>query len=161
MTTVGEETGLKNHNRVNYSSFESNEEEEDQQENINVVHLQTLISSNEESHHYNFVRSHCSVRKKVCNLVIDCRSCENLVSRKLLDYFNLPTQPHEAPFCLGGSRMVRKLESRKLVGYLSRLVNTTKKRFYAKFSTWMLATFYWVDHGNTIMVSLTRVETMS
>ena len=151
-----------NRNRVSCSSSESKEEEEEYlQGKIDVVLQRVLLSSKEESQHHSLFRSHCSIHKKVCNLVIDCRSCENLVSRKLLDYFNLPTQPHEAPFCLGGSRMVRKLESRKLVGYLSRLVNTTKKRFYAKFSTWMLATFYWGNHGNTIMVSLTRLGTTS
>jgi len=41
------------------------------------------------------------VHKKVGNLVIDGRTCENLVSRKLVDYLNLPTQPHKSPYSIG------------------------------------------------------------
>ena len=89
-------------NRVRFSSSESKaEEEEDLQETIDVVLQRALLSSKEESQRHTLFRSHYSVQKKVCNLVIDGRSSENLVSRKLVDYFNLPTQPHEAPYSLG------------------------------------------------------------
>ncbi|KAJ9547815.1 hypothetical protein OSB04_020358 [Centaurea solstitialis] len=90
-----------NHNRVNCLSFESEEEEEDPEEKMDVELQRILLLSKEESQHHNLFRSHCSVDKRVCNLVIDGGSSENLVSRKFVDYFNLPTQPHEAPYSLG------------------------------------------------------------
>ncbi|KAJ9544713.1 hypothetical protein OSB04_024420 [Centaurea solstitialis] len=90
------------HNRIICSSSESKKEEEDDpQERIDVVLQRILLSSKEESQQHSLFRSHCSAHKKVCNLVIDSRSCENLVSRKLVDYFNLPTQPHESPYSIG------------------------------------------------------------
>ncbi|KAJ9557195.1 hypothetical protein OSB04_011809 [Centaurea solstitialis] len=90
-----------NHNRANFSSFESKEVKEELEERIDVVLQRILLSSKEESQQHSLFRSHCSVHKKVGNLVIDSRSCENLVSRKLVDYFNLPLEPHEAPYSLG------------------------------------------------------------
>ncbi|KAJ9550523.1 hypothetical protein OSB04_014568 [Centaurea solstitialis] len=75
--------------------------EEDFQETINIVLQRVLFSSKEEGQRKNLFRSHCSVYKKVCNLIIDNGSCENLVSRKLVDHLNLPTQPHETPYSLG------------------------------------------------------------
>jgi len=91
-----------NHNRVNYSSSKSKEEEEtNDQEKINIVLQRARFSSKEESGHHSLFRSHCSIHKKVCNLIIDCRSGENLVSRKLVDYLNLPTQPYESPYSIG------------------------------------------------------------
>ncbi|KAJ9555907.1 hypothetical protein OSB04_010521 [Centaurea solstitialis] len=75
--------------------------EEDFQETINIVLQLVLFSSKEEGQRKNLFRSHCSVYKKVCNLIIDNGSCENLVSQKLVDHLNLPTQPHETPYSLG------------------------------------------------------------
>ncbi|KAJ9542223.1 hypothetical protein OSB04_028729 [Centaurea solstitialis] len=88
-------------NWVSFSSSKSKEDEEEGlQEKIDVALQRVLLSSKEESQHHNLFRSYCSVQKKVCNLVIDGRSSENLVSRKLVGYFNLPTQPYEAPYSL-------------------------------------------------------------
>ncbi|KAI3759514.1 hypothetical protein L6452_07397 [Arctium lappa] len=88
-----------NHNRVDLSSSKSKKEEEE--EKIHIILQRILLSSKEESQHEDLFRSHCSVHKKVCNLIIDNGSCENLVSQKLVDYFNLPTQHHECPYSLG------------------------------------------------------------
>ncbi|KAI3701642.1 hypothetical protein L6452_26873 [Arctium lappa] len=75
--------------------------EEESEEKVNIVLQRVLFSSKEEGQRKNLFRSHCSINKKVCNLIIDNGSCENLVSRKLVDRLNLPTQPQEAPYSLG------------------------------------------------------------
>ncbi|PNX57791.1 hypothetical protein L195_g058869, partial [Trifolium pratense] len=49
----------------------------------------------------NLFKTHCSVKNKVCDLIIDNGSTENLVSQKLVNYFKLPAEPHEKPYALG------------------------------------------------------------
>jgi len=45
--------------------------------------------------------SKCSVKDKRCNLIIDNRSCENIVSRALVDHLKLKTKPHHHPYDIG------------------------------------------------------------
>ena len=50
--------------------------------------------------HQNFY-SRCSVKSKVCNLIINNKNCKNLVSRALMDYLKLETEPHHHPHTIG------------------------------------------------------------
>ncbi|XP_057451853.1 uncharacterized protein LOC130743636 [Lotus japonicus] len=75
--------------------------EEESEERVNFVLLRILLSSKEESQRKNLFRSHCSVKNKVCNLIVDNGSTENLVSQKLVEYLKLTTEPHEKPYTLG------------------------------------------------------------
>ncbi|XP_020412750.1 uncharacterized protein LOC18786177 [Prunus persica] len=45
-------------------------------------------------------RSLCTVNNKVCSLIIDGGNCENLISKKVVDYLKLPTKKHESPYSL-------------------------------------------------------------
>ena len=42
--------------------------------------------------------SKCSVKDKVCNLIIDNGSCKNIVSKVLVDHLKLETKPHHHPY---------------------------------------------------------------
>ncbi|XP_020880760.1 uncharacterized protein LOC110228290, partial [Arabidopsis lyrata subsp. lyrata] len=75
--------------------------EEESHERVNCVLQRILLSSKEEGQHKNLFRTHCTVRDKVCNLIVDNGCTENLVSQKLVDHFKLPTEPHEKPYALG------------------------------------------------------------
>ncbi|KAJ9557359.1 hypothetical protein OSB04_011973 [Centaurea solstitialis] len=75
--------------------------EEDLSEKINIVLQRVLLSSKEDGQRTNLFRSHCSVNNKVCDLIVDNDSCENLVSQKLVDYLKLPTEPIDTPYSLG------------------------------------------------------------
>lgn len=75
--------------------------EEDLSEKVNIVLQRVLLTPKEEGQRKNLFRSHCAINRKVCNLIIDNGSCENLVSQKLVDHLGLPTQPHSSPYSLG------------------------------------------------------------
>jgi hypothetical protein len=75
--------------------------EDDLSEKINIVVQRVLLSSKEDGQRNNLFRSHCSVNNKVCDLIVDNGSCENLVSQKLVDYLKLPTEPLDTPYSLG------------------------------------------------------------
>nr|GEX06214.1 zf-CCHC domain-containing protein [Tanacetum cinerariifolium] len=40
----------------------------------------------------------CLVKKKICSIIIDGGSCENLVSKALVKDFKLSTEPHPSPY---------------------------------------------------------------
>ncbi|KAJ9542366.1 hypothetical protein OSB04_028872 [Centaurea solstitialis] len=75
--------------------------EEDLSEKINIVVQRVLLAPKEDGQRNNLFRSHCSVNNKVCDLIMDNGSCENLVSQKLVDYLKLPTEPLDTPYSLG------------------------------------------------------------
>ncbi|KAJ9562400.1 hypothetical protein OSB04_007560 [Centaurea solstitialis] len=75
--------------------------EEDLSKKINIVVQRVLLAPKEDGQRNNLFRSHCSVNNKVCDLIIDNGSCENLVSQKLVDYLKLPTEPLDTPYSLG------------------------------------------------------------
>ncbi|GJX38769.1 hypothetical protein Tco_0252072 [Tanacetum coccineum] len=43
----------------------------------------------------------CLVKEKICSIIIDGESCENLVSMALVKAFKLPTKPHPNPYQIG------------------------------------------------------------
>ncbi|CAA7051700.1 unnamed protein product [Microthlaspi erraticum] len=75
--------------------------EEESHEKINIVLQRILLSSKDEGQRKNLFRTHCSIQNKVCNVIVDNGSTENLVSQKLVDFLKLPTKEHENPFPLG------------------------------------------------------------
>ena len=76
--------------------------EEETEERLNFVVQKVLLSSKEEEgQRRNLFRTHCSIQNKLCNLIVDNGSTENLVSHKLVEYLKLPTEPHVKPYSLG------------------------------------------------------------
>lgn len=96
---VNEEDDKDADNSDEYADVEFAEEESE--ERVNIVLQRILLSTKEEGQRKNLFKAHCSVMNKLCNLIVDNGSTENLVSRKLVEYLQLPTQPHERPYSLG------------------------------------------------------------
>ncbi|CAJ2652834.1 unnamed protein product [Trifolium pratense] len=82
-----------------YAEAEFAEEESD--ERVSFVLQRTLLASKDEGQRKNLFKTHCSIKNKVCNLIVDTGSTENLVSQKLVDYLKLSTEPHQKPYTLG------------------------------------------------------------
>lgn len=54
--------------------------------------------SKDEGHHNNLFKIHCSIKNKLCNLIVDSRNMENLMSHKLIEYLKLSKVPHEKAY---------------------------------------------------------------
>lgn len=59
-----------------------------------------LLASKDEGRNENLFKTHCSIKNKVCNLIVDNGSTKNLVSLKLVEYLKLSRESHEKPYTL-------------------------------------------------------------
>ena len=82
----------------------------------------------------------CSVKSKVCNLIIDNRSCENIASRVLVDHLKLDTEPRPH-LCITG--WIKKGHSLKVINLCHVLILIDK--FYQKkfLFMWLIWTYAW------------------
>nr|GME07556.1 Zinc finger, CCHC-type [Ipomoea batatas] len=79
---------------------------EENGEHVSFV-VRRLLYTNEEKppvQRNNIFRAYCTVLGKVCKLIIDNGSCDNIISQALVEHLNLPTQPHPKPYKLGWIR---------------------------------------------------------
>ncbi|PKU80605.1 hypothetical protein MA16_Dca011729 [Dendrobium catenatum] len=64
--------------------------------------LRRLLNSHKEEpmQRHNIFRTRCTVDGRVCQLIIDSGSCENVASTVLIERLNLPTEDHPSPYKL-------------------------------------------------------------
>lgn len=103
----------------------------------------TFLNSNvtdEDWRHTALFSSSCTIAGKVCQLIIDSCSCENVPSELAVQKLGLTLEKHPKPY--------------KLAWYPieycspSLLALHTPTRYSVTWFLWMLATFFWVVHGN-------------
>ncbi|KAM2908957.1 hypothetical protein COP2_048413 [Malus domestica] len=68
-----------------------------------VLVLQSVLCSkrSDDNQRYQIFRSKCTIRGKVCQLVIDGGSCEKFVARKVVEHFHLQTEKYSHPYSVG------------------------------------------------------------
>ncbi|CAL2232031.1 unnamed protein product [Prunus armeniaca] len=74
---------------------------EEGMEKITLVLQRVLLAPKEEGQRHSIFRSLCSIKNKVCDVILGNGSCENFVSKKLVEYLQLSTEPHVSLYSLG------------------------------------------------------------
>ncbi|XP_031120876.1 uncharacterized protein LOC116024113 [Ipomoea triloba] len=102
--------------RRSVNLIEENEEDEDGEEesyieeiveedgehvSCVVQHLLYTTEDKSPNQRNNIFRAYCSVLGKVCKLIIDNGSCDNIVSKTLVQHLSLQTLPHPRPYKMG------------------------------------------------------------
>ena len=101
-------TTLHNDSDEEVEEFESESDDEpelceEEGEEVVCVVKRLLCSTMqpEETQRKKIFESKCTVNGKVCRLIIDSCSCENLVSESLVKHLNLETHDHPSPYTIG------------------------------------------------------------
>ncbi|GKE05922.1 RNA-directed DNA polymerase, partial [Tanacetum coccineum] len=76
---------------------------DEEAEQVTYVVQRTLCSPkvSDSSQRNKIFQTKCLVKEKICSIIIDGGSCENLVSKALVKAFKLPTEPHPSPYQIG------------------------------------------------------------
>ncbi|GJX41755.1 putative nucleotidyltransferase, ribonuclease H [Tanacetum coccineum] len=76
---------------------------DEEAEHVTYVVQRTLCSPkvSDSSQRNKIFQTKCLVKEKICSIIIDGGSCENLVSKALVKAFKLPTEPHPNPYQIG------------------------------------------------------------
>jgi len=92
-------------NEEEYESEDVEGQEVCQEEGEEVVCvIQRLLCSTpqpDDTQRKKIFESKCTMNGKVCKLVIDNCSCENLISQKLVNHLKLETHDHPNPYTIG------------------------------------------------------------
>ena len=76
---------------------------EDSGEYVSCIVQKLLLAPRQPiiTHRNNLFRTCCTINKKVCDVIIDSGSCENIVSKALVKALDLPTVKHPHPYKIG------------------------------------------------------------
>lgn len=99
---------------------------------------------------HNIFHLRCTSHGKVCDIITDGRSFENVVSSNMVDKLKLKAEDRPRPYNLSwlDKKKEVKVSKRCLVQFL--LVKSIKMKFFVMWCLWMLAIYFLVDHGNMI-----------
>ncbi|XP_039160932.1 uncharacterized protein LOC120289682 [Eucalyptus grandis] len=91
--------------------IEEEEVEDEEGEHVNCVVRRLLLAPRREDTQRNSLfHARCTVNSKVCNVIIDSGSCENIVSKALVDHLQLKTELHPSPYTIGWIRKWAELK---------------------------------------------------
>ncbi|CAL2257337.1 unnamed protein product [Prunus armeniaca] len=73
---------------------------EEGMERLTLVLQSVLLAPKEEGQRHIIFCSLCSIKNKICDVIVDNGSCENFASKKLVEHLQLPTETHISPYSL-------------------------------------------------------------
>ena len=114
-----------------------------------------------EQQHGNIFHTHCHVNNKVCSLIIDGGSCNDVASDLLVEKLQLLTLKHPKPYKLQwlNDGVEVSVQKQVLVSF-----SIGKHRFFVMLSLYMLLTSYWSSLGNLIgepIITISRIVSIS
>ena len=84
---------------------------EDEGVSLVIRRLMYTPKKDESIQQHNIFKTRCTVNQRVCDLIIDSESSENIVSKTMVDKLQLPTQPHPFPYRI---RWIKKVSETKV-----------------------------------------------
>ncbi|GJS86349.1 aspartyl protease_2 domain-containing protein [Tanacetum coccineum] len=66
--------------------------------------MSVVVKEDELWLRHNIFHTHCTCEGKICNVIIDGRSCENVVSETMINKMGLKTEEHSQPYTLSWFR---------------------------------------------------------
>lgn len=76
--------------------------------------LNTIIDSESNFHRHNIFHIRCTIKDKVCKLIINGGSCENVISSQAVDKLELSSQSHLTSYKLA---WLNKCDEIKVITY--------------------------------------------
>ena len=104
---------LAEHEEYNEAEEEEGQAKDDsgeytyEDEGVSLVVQRLMYTPHKEDvQRHNIFKTRCTVNQRVCDLIIDGGSSENIVSRTMVDKLQLPTRRHPSPYSIGWIRDV-------------------------------------------------------
>lgn len=85
--------------REDYEGFKFAVEE--RMDHLALVMQCILLTPKEEGQRNSIFQSLCLINDKVCAVIVDNGSCDNFISKKVIEALKLPTELHVGPYSLG------------------------------------------------------------
>lgn len=125
-----------------------------------MLMLQRVLSAQQEpdepEQRDNLFHSRCTIKDKVCHLIVDSGSCTNIASVTLIQKLGFNTTTHPKPYKLKWLNDKEEIKvSNKWKGHFR--LGSTKTKSCVMLYLCKLGTFCWGDHGNMIVEFSTMV----
>lgn len=98
----------------------------------------------------NVFQTTCTIGGKVCRIIIDSGSCENVISKEAIMKLNLKTKPHQTPYKLTWLKKENQVTLSKHCLVSLSIGSIYKDKFSVMLWLWMFIIYYWADLGSII-----------
>lgn len=98
----------------------------------------------------------CSIKNKVCKVIVDNKSYENFVLKRLVNLLKSPTENHPKPYSLGWMKRCHSVQVVKTSKVPISIGEYYKDEIMCDGMIWMLAISYWISHDGLMWIQLSK-----